>query len=206
MHNSCHNDYLHSLDKIYCPLDNVHLPDFKRCRHCPHRFNVKDVACYNRGKRYWEQGKPELAYLELQRVKCSHFKNICFSKFQCLAELGRKRSSYLNLLRACVQGFEPALSKLAALQHVPPAQVCQVRQALVEHKPEAWNKLALYLAENSTNFEDHKLVSKRIKRFIRQGDADSARTAYEIERILSKHYVNAARTATDQGQTEGDRP
>lgn len=205
MHNSCHNDYLQSLEKIYCPLDGRHLPDLKRCRHCPHRFNVKDVACYNRGKRYWEQGKPELAYLELQQVKCSRFKNICFSKFQCLAELGRKKSSYLYLLRACVQDFEPALSKLAALQHVPPAQVCQVRRALVEHKPDAWNALGLHLAQNSTNYQDHQLVSNRIMRFIRQGDKNSARTAYEMVRILNKYYSDAARPVMDVGPAEGDQ-
>ena len=206
MRKSSHSEYLDSLDKVYCPQDGRHLPDLKRCRHCPHRFNANDVACYNRGKRYWEQGKPGLAYLELQRVKRSRCKNICFSKYQCLAELGRNPSSYKYLLRACVQGFEPALTELASLQHVPPTQVCQVRQALVEHKHEAWNNLGLHLAKNSTNYLDHQLVSNRIMRFIRQGDAGSARTAYEISHILSKYYGSPAGSSPVPGAGKGDQP
>lgn len=188
MNKSCHTAYLKTLTKIYCPRDGCQLQSFDCCKHCSHRFNAKDVACYNRGKLYYEREEHAQALQQLEQIKGCGFHNIEYSKYKCLAALGRHTRANKCLVRACLKSFAPALKTLARLQHLPPEQEYLISQALVKHKSAAWGELGIHLAEHGTSYKDHKLVSSRLKRFIKQGDKVAALAATRMTAILSRDF------------------
>ena len=188
MNKSRHTAYLKTLTKIYCPRDGCELQGFARCKNCPHRFNAKDVACYNRGKLYYEQKEHAQALQQLEQIKGRGFHNIDYSKYQCLDALGRHTSANKHLARACLQNFEPAIKTLARLQQLPPEREHLVSQALVEHKPAAWGELGIHVAEHGTSYKDHKLVCSRLTRFIKQGYKVADQAATRMTAILSRDF------------------